>query len=92
MVITNSLCKLLDIRYPIVQAGMAGQTTAELVASVSNAGGLGILGATRMNSNQLSTTIKKIKKLLKNHLVSIYGLVLQLAIIKTKMKDLFSNF
>ena len=42
---------------------MAGQTTAELVAAVSNAGGLGILGATRMTPDQLLTTIKKIKKI-----------------------------
>jgi nitronate monooxygenase len=62
MVTTNSLCNLLDIKYPIIQAGMAGQTTAELVAAVSNAGGLGILGATRMTPDQLVTTIKKIKK------------------------------
>jgi nitronate monooxygenase len=59
----NPLCKLLDIRYPIIQAGMAGQTTAELVGTVSNAGGLGILGATRMTADQLLTTIKKIKKI-----------------------------
>jgi nitronate monooxygenase len=59
---TNSLCKLLDVKYPIIQAGMAGQTTTELVCAVSNAGGLGILGATRMNPDQLLTTIKKIKK------------------------------
>ena len=43
MLSPNPLCKLLDIRYPIIQAGMAGQTTPELVAAVSNAGGLGIL-------------------------------------------------
>jgi nitronate monooxygenase len=62
MVTTNSLCKLLNIKYPIIQAGMAGQTTAELVAAVSNAGGLGILGATRMTPDQLLETIKKIKE------------------------------
>lgn len=38
------LCDLLDIRYPIVQAPMAGGwTTPELVSEVSNAGGLGTL-------------------------------------------------
>ena len=63
MLSVNPLCKLLDIRYPIIQAGMAGQTTAELVGAVSNAGGLGILGATRMTADQLLTTIKKIKKI-----------------------------
>lgn len=41
---------------------MAGQTTTEWVCAISNAGGLGILGATRMNPDQLLTTIKKIKK------------------------------
>jgi nitronate monooxygenase len=62
MVSSNSLCNLLNIKYPIIQAGMAGQTTAELVSAVSNAGGLGILGATSMNPDQLLETIKKIKE------------------------------
>lgn len=45
----TSLCELLRIRYPIIQAGMAdGITTPELVAAVSNAGALGILGASRL--------------------------------------------
>ncbi len=38
------LCELLDIRHPILQGGMAWVATAELVAAVSNAGGLGIIG------------------------------------------------
>lgn len=59
----NSVCKLLNIRYPIIQAGMAGQTTPELVAAVSNAGGLGILGATRMTPEKLLDAVKKIKTL-----------------------------
>jgi nitronate monooxygenase len=42
---------------------MAGQTTPELVAAVSNAGGLGILGATRMTPNKLLDTVRKIKML-----------------------------
>jgi enoyl-[acyl-carrier protein] reductase II len=39
------LCELLGIEYPIIQAGMAWVTGAELAAAVSNAGGLGILAA-----------------------------------------------
>jgi len=39
------LCDILDIDYPIIQAGMGAATSAELVAAVSNAGGLGSLGA-----------------------------------------------
>lgn len=61
MLLENPLCKLLSIRYPIVQAGMAGQTTPELVAAVSNAGGLGILGATRMTPEKLLDAVRKIK-------------------------------
>ena len=49
----NPLCKVLNIRYPFIQAGIRGFTTLELVAAVSNAGGLGILGAARMTSEQI---------------------------------------
>ena len=38
------LCNLLGIEFPIIQAGMGVFTSAELVAAVSNAGGLGSLG------------------------------------------------
>jgi len=42
------LCDLLRIRYPIIQAVMAGGiTTPGLVAAVSNSGALGILGANK---------------------------------------------
>jgi NADH:quinone reductase (non-electrogenic) len=39
------ITELLGIRYPIVQGGMQWVATAELASAVSNAGGLGILGA-----------------------------------------------
>jgi enoyl-[acyl-carrier protein] reductase II len=39
------ICDLLGIEYPIIQAGMGPFASAELVAAVSNAGGLGSLGA-----------------------------------------------
>ena len=39
------LCNLLGIDHPIIQGGMAHLGTAELVSAVSNAGGLGIIGA-----------------------------------------------
>ncbi len=41
----TSLCDLLGIKYPIIQGGMAWLGTAELVSAVSNAGGVGIIGA-----------------------------------------------
>jgi len=39
------ICDLFGIKYPIIQGGMAYLGTAELVSAVSNAGGLGIIGA-----------------------------------------------
>ena len=39
------ICDLFGIKYPIIQGGMAHVATAELVSAVSNAGGLGIVGA-----------------------------------------------
>lgn len=61
-VLRTPLCDLLGIRYPIVQAGMAGgSTTPEMVAAVSNAGGLGVLGAARLAPDQLREVIRAIK-------------------------------
>ena len=37
--------ELLGIEYPIIQGGMAWVATHELASAVSNAGGLGIIGA-----------------------------------------------
>jgi enoyl-[acyl-carrier protein] reductase II len=43
--IHTPLCELLNIPHPIVLGGMASGTSVDLVAAVSEAGGLGILGA-----------------------------------------------
>lgn len=60
----NRVTQDLSIKYPIIQAGMAGGvTTPELVAAVSNAGGLGTLGAGYMSPEQTRVSIKKIKQL-----------------------------
>lgn len=41
----TAICDLIGIRHPIIQGGMAHVGTAELVSAVSEAGGLGIIGA-----------------------------------------------
>ncbi|HZK57801.1 MAG TPA: enoyl-[acyl-carrier-protein] reductase FabK [Clostridia bacterium] len=43
--VNTEICEMLGIRYPIIQGGMAWIATAELTAAVSEAGGLGIIGA-----------------------------------------------
>ncbi|MBI4308585.1 MAG: nitronate monooxygenase [Chloroflexi bacterium] len=68
-VLRTRLCELLGIEYPIVQAGMGGRTAwvfatnPELVAAVSNAGGLGVLGAAGMDPPVIHDDIVRIKKL-----------------------------
>ncbi|WP_377890218.1 NAD(P)H-dependent flavin oxidoreductase [Alkalihalobacillus sp. R86527] len=60
----SRLLELLKINHPIIQAGMAGGvTTPELVAAVSNAGGLGTLGAGYMAPEDMRKSIQKIKSL-----------------------------
>lgn len=60
----NKLTEMLKVRYPIIQAGMAGGvTTAELVAEVAAYGGLGSIGAGYMSAEQLRTTIREVKEL-----------------------------
>ncbi len=57
------VCDLLGIDVPILQAGMAGCTTPELVAAVSNAGGMGIIGGLRMSADQLRNDIRRVREL-----------------------------
>lgn len=52
----------LRLKYPIVQAPCAGHTSVELVAAVSNAGGLGSLGAAMMPLESMRSAIRAIKE------------------------------
>jgi enoyl-[acyl-carrier protein] reductase II len=58
----NSICKLFDIKYPIIQAGMVWCSGWKLASAVSNAGGLGIIGAGSMYPEVLRTHIQKCKQ------------------------------
>jgi nitronate monooxygenase len=60
----NELLRTLGIQRPIVQAPMAGgPSTPELVAAVSNAGGLGSLGAAYLTPDQIIDTVRQIRAL-----------------------------
>lgn len=61
--IKSRICELLNIKYPLLQGGMAWVSTAELAAAVSNAGGLGIIGSALMSPEILRNEIKKAKEL-----------------------------
>lgn len=57
------LCDLFGIEYPILQAGMSGVASPELVAAVSGAGGLGILTGTLLPPDELRNRIRRVRKL-----------------------------
>ncbi len=57
----NRITKLFSIQYPIIQAGMVWCSGWELAAAVSNAGGLGIIGAGSMSAEILRLHIRKCK-------------------------------
>jgi enoyl-[acyl-carrier protein] reductase II len=57
----NRLTKLLNIKYPIIQAGMIWCSGWELASASSNAGGLGVIGAGSMYPDVLRTHIAKAK-------------------------------
>jgi nitronate monooxygenase len=60
----NVLLKLLSIEHPIIQGPMGGgPSTPELVAAVSNAGGLGSLGAAYLTPDQITDAIRRIRSL-----------------------------
>src|SRR5438477_11349398 len=67
-VLRTPLCDLLGIEYPIILAGMGagnegGAAGPELVAAVSEAGGLGVLGGTGHDLDDFHAAIREIRKL-----------------------------
>ena len=68
-VLRTKLCDILGIEYPILSAGMGPSlvgertgATVELVVAVSEAGGLGVLGAAGYTVEEMREAIREIKK------------------------------
>ena len=67
MAFTTRITRLFDIQHPIVQGGMQGVGLAELVAAVSNAGGLGTLtGLTQPTPEALREEIARCRAMTNN--------------------------
>src|SRR4030095_483953 len=67
------LLDLLGIEHPIIQAPMAGASTAALAAAVSNAGALGGFGGTDSSPDELREVIRAIRRLTdKPFIVNLY--------------------
>ena len=58
----NKIASLFDIKYPIIQGGMIWVSGYKLASAVSNAGGLGLIGAGSMYPEVLRVHIQKCKK------------------------------
>lgn len=63
MSLRTRLCDMLGIAHPILLAGMGSASTPELAAAVSNAGGLGVLGAASCGPNKLRAWIRRTRAL-----------------------------
>ncbi|MDO8673254.1 MAG: nitronate monooxygenase family protein [Dehalococcoidia bacterium] len=62
-ILRTKLCDLLEIEYPIILAGMGEVARASLVAAVSNAGGLGVIGGFGMSPDTLREEIRQVRRL-----------------------------
>ena len=63
MIKNNRICQTFGIEYPIFLAGMGGAACPKLAAAVSNAGGLGVLGAAACTPSQMRRWIKETRDL-----------------------------
>ncbi len=63
MALHSRICEIFGIRYPIVLAGMGGASVPRLAAAVSNAGGLGVLGAAACSPEELRAWIREVRSL-----------------------------
>jgi enoyl-[acyl-carrier protein] reductase II len=59
---SNRICTLLNIQYPIIQAGMVWCSGWKLASAVSNLGGLGIIGAGSMYPDVFREHVQKCKQ------------------------------
>lgn len=58
----TEICRLLNVKYPIIQGGMAWVATGELAAAVSDAGGLGIVAAGSAPPEVVKREIQKVRE------------------------------
>lgn len=60
--IKTRVCELLEMRHPVVLGGMGGGTSPELVAAVSNAGGLGVQGCVGRSPEEIAQLADEIRE------------------------------
>jgi len=63
MTLHTPLCDFLDIKHPIMLAGMGGVSYAELCAAMCNAGGYGVLGMAGTTPDFIASQMKRVREL-----------------------------
>jgi enoyl-[acyl-carrier protein] reductase II len=61
--LATRLTEMLNVKYPIMLAGMAGVSLAEVVAAVSEAGGYGVLGAGNMSPDEITDELARVRSM-----------------------------
>jgi len=56
--VNNKLCNLLNIKFPLIQAGMGGISGPNLVSAVSNAGCAGVIGLYKLQGDEIINVVK----------------------------------
>src|SRR4051812_35072242 len=67
------VCELLGIEYPVIQAAMGPFAGPELIAAVSNAGGLGSIGAGMQSPEDLRQQLMRTRELTQRPFAVNYG-------------------
>lgn len=94
---SNRICSLFGIRYPIVSGGMVWCSGWRLAAAVSNAGGLGLIGAGSMKPDLLREHISKCREATKLPfgvnipLMSPYSADLMQVVVEEKIPVVFTS-
>lgn len=95
--IDNRVTRLFGIKYPIISGGMVWCSGAKLAAAVSNAGGLGLIGAGSLKPDMLREHIIKCRELTKEPfgvnvpLISSYSKDQMAVIIEEKVPIVFTS-
>jgi len=94
--LSTRVSETLGIEYPIFQGAMAWVSFAPLVAAVSNAGGLGIVGGTIMAPEELRAEIRKVRGLTSRpfgvNIISLHPLISQILRVLIEEKVLLATY
>lgn len=90
------VCEVFGIEYPILQGAMAWVSFAPLVAAVSNAGGLGIIGGTIFDPKRMREEIKAVRELTDRpfgvNIISLHPMIREILEVLVEEKVLVSTY